>query len=119
MAQVPFQDSAGQWIRDLNDWTRSRKQQMNFETVLQLVSLRAQPTIVTDPKEQDGIWKFEFSVETMGVYSANGSDQDTSALLSECEGTPMIIGLRETKTNLGCLSIESPHQNIWFETINI
>lgn len=119
MAQVPFQDNAGQWIRDLTDWTRSRKQQMNFETVMQLISLRAQPTVLSDPVEQDGVWQFEFFVESVGVYSANGSDSDTSALLTECEGTPMIIGLQETKTNLVCLNTQSLQQNIWFETINI
>lgn len=119
IAQVPFQDNAGQWIRDISDWTRSRNQQRNFETVMQMISLRAQPTIVSDPKLEHGIWQFEFSVETVGVYSSDGSASDTSALLKECQGTPIILGLQETNTETSYLDTQSPNQNIWFETINI
>jgi len=112
-------DQAGQTIHTLLDWTHSRNQQRNFETVMQMISLRAQPTILADPIDQDGIWQFEFSVETAAVYSANGSADDCSALLQECQGTPMIVGLGEIKTQLTYLNAQEPNQNIWFENINI
>ena len=119
LAQTPFVDQAGQTIHTLSDWTHSRNQQRNFETVMQMISLRAQPTVLADPIDQDGTWQFEFSVETAGVYSANGYADDCSALLQECQGTPMIVGLGETKTQLTYLNVQEPNQNIWFETINI
>lgn len=119
LAQIPFQDNAGQWITNQSDWTRSRNQQRNFETVMQMISLRAQPTVLDDPCEHNGVWQFEFSVENDGVYSSNGSADDTSALLAECQGTPMIVGLLETKTMQSYLNTKLPEQNIWFQTINM
>lgn len=84
-----------------------------------MISLRAQPTVLQDPVELNGAWQFEFEVETAGVYSTNGTEHDTSALLQECQGTPMIQGLRETLTVHNCLQTLGLEQNIWFETINI
>jgi hypothetical protein len=75
--------------------------------------------VTKDPQQADGKWQFEFEVETAGVYSRNGSAEDTTALLAECQGTPMIRGLQESLTNVDCLQTTGPEQNIWFETINI
>jgi hypothetical protein len=116
--QGPFQDALGTVIDNQSTWTRSRNQQRNFETILQMISLRAQPTVISDPKEHHGEWSFEFEVETPGVYSSTGSADDTSALLQECQGTPMIIGLGETRVTVSYLNVQNTDQNIWFETIN-
>lgn len=119
LAQIPFRDQIGNTINSIQDWNFSRNQQRNFETVMQMISLRAQPTVIQDPVQHNGVWQFEFEVETAGVYSTNGTENDTSALLQECQGTPMIQGLQETLTTHNCLQTSGAEQNIWFETINM
>ncbi len=119
LAQIPYTDAAGYVINSVLDWNFSRNQQRNFETIMQIISLRAQPNIVVNPVHTDGQWCFEFEVETAGVYSKDGSAHDTSALLAECQGAPMICGLTESLTTVNFLETTGAEQNIWFETINI
>lgn len=119
LAQLPLTDSTGKIITSIQDWNWSRNQQRNFETIMQMISLRAQPTVITDPMCKQGEWQFEFEVETEGVYSINGNANDITALAQECQGTPMILGLQETRTDLPYLSTQSHNQNIWFDVINI
>lgn len=118
-AQVPYRDATGRLINNLTEWNKARNKHRNWETLLQMISLRAQPTIIATPKFVDGVWQFEFSVETPGVYS-NSSDLDNlDALLQECSGIPMVTGLDETVNIEPNLVIAGPSQNLWFETINI
>ena len=84
-----------------------------------MISLRAQPTIVDFPSEQNGLWKFAFEVESAGVYSLTGRLDDLGALLNECEGIPMILHLNETSVTIPSLITHGADQNIWFEAINI
>lgn len=85
---------------------------------MQMISLRAQPTIVREPVCNDGEWQFEFSVETPGVYSTNNDINNLDGLLNECAGIPMVVGLDETATIEPNLIVAGPDQNLWFETIN-
>ena len=85
---------------------------------MQMISLRAQPTIVQEPKCEDGVWQFEFSVETPGVYSTNNDADNLESLLNECAGIPMVVGLDETGTIGSNLTVSGPDQNLLFETIN-
>ena len=85
---------------------------------MQMISLRAQPTIVKEPHCVDGEWQFEFSVETPGVYSANNDVDNLDGLLNECAGIPMVVGLDETGTINPSLIVAGTDQNLWFETIN-
>lgn len=118
LSQLPFVDGAGKTIRNLNDWTYSRNQQRNFETIMQMISLRAQPEITQSPTELNGTWEFEFAVEQAGVYSRDGTLDSTAGLLVECEGTPMIVGLGEKQPLDPVLITQGQQQNIWFETVN-
>jgi hypothetical protein len=117
--QVPYQDEQGQTINSITDWNRSRNQQRNFETILQMISLRAQPEILSRPQHQENSWQFEFAVEAAGVYSNDGTADSTAQLLTECAGTPMITGLTEQSDIEPCLIVQGNNQNIWFKTINI
>lgn len=119
ISQLPYTDLQGQTIDSVQNWNFSRNQQRNFETILQMISLRAQPEILSDPTEQDGTWQFEFEVESAGVYSNDGTVNSTGQLLKECTDTPMIVGLREKNTLDPVLKTQGPDQNIWFETVNI
>jgi len=90
--------------------TKSRNQQRNYETLIQVISLRAQPVYLEDPKRlrkqnlslydfpdkestQD-IWRFSFSPEQPDVYK-QGSNP-LAALEQDSESIPIILGLNET-----------------------
>ena len=117
-SQLPFVDGSGKTIRNLDDWTYSRNQQRNFETIMQMISLRAQPEIIRTPMENNGTWEFEFAVEQAGVYSVDGKLESTAGLLIECNGTPMIVGLNEKQSLEPMLITQGHQQNIWFESVN-
>lgn len=114
-AQVPFVDQADQTIDSVEAWHRARNQQRNWETIMQIASLRAQIMATSQTRKVDNIWEFSFEVETVGVYSSNGDPQDLGGLLDECKGIPMVIGLNETVSE----STLIPGKNIWFDAINI
>ena len=118
IGQIPFEDRAGQTVTDVSSWTRSRNQQRNWETLQQMISLRAQPTITQTPKAKDGAWYFEFEVETPGVYSSNNDLDNLDGLINECENIPMVTDLGEAKSLQPCLITQGPDQNLWFDTIN-
>ena len=117
--QLPFADQAGKTISTYEEWNFARNQQRNLETIMQMVGLRAQPTITTYPKFAEGMWEFVFEVEGTGVYSSNGNIDDYGVLLLECNGIPMIVGLNEKIGLLPALMGTQGTQNIWFETVNI
>ena len=117
-SHLPFVDSTGQNIDSFASWTAARNRQRNWETVLQMISLRAQPIIVTNPVQKTGTWEFLFEVETHGVYSTDGDPDNLDGLLKECSGIPMCVGLGESQTQQHQLITTGPEQNIWFETVN-
>lgn len=117
-SQVPFQDNAGRTITDLDSWLYSRNQQRNWETIMQIVSLRAQPMEVGMTKVVDNIWQFNFTVESSGVYSKTADPDNLDVLLMECHGIPMVVGLQESSVLEPKLISSGPDQNIWFETVN-
>ena len=94
---LPFTTKTGLVIDTAEQWNRARNQQRNWETINQVLSLRALPTDITDPViiEQDGLrlWQFEFSVEQPGALAADGDA--VGALKQDCVGVPMITGLAE------------------------
>ena len=116
--QAPYPDRTGRLISNVADWNRARNQHRNWETLLQMISLRAQPTIESEPQCIDGVWQFDFSVETPGVYSINNDVANLDGLLNECSGIPMVVGLDETAKVEPVLTVNGPQQNLWFETIN-
>jgi phosphohistidine swiveling domain-containing protein len=52
------------------------------------------------------------------VYSATGDVDNYEALLNECNGIPMIVGLNEIQPLSSQLITADQEQNIWFETVN-
>lgn len=116
--QLPFKDASGADITDLATWTRARNQQRNWETIMQIVSLRAQPTVNLYPVNKHGRWRFVFEVDAIGVYSGTGNIDDYGMLLAECQGVPMILNLGEEYQLEPRLIVHGSEQNIWFETVN-
>lgn len=115
ISELPFVDGSGTMVTNQPGWHRSRNQQRNWETLVQLISLRCQPTIVDKPQRDDHCWSFVFEVDSAGVF---GGDQ-FDALLNDCRGVPMVTGLTETNWTSSVICVDGQDQNIWFRTINI
>lgn len=117
-SQLPFTDRAGQKIDNLSTWNLSRNQQRNWETLLQVIGLRTQPTVITYPYRDDDCWHFEFETATDGVYSLTGDPADLGALYQDCRNVPMIVNINEQTQATPVLCVEGTEQNIWFEAVN-
>ena len=114
--KLPFADRTGSLIRNQDDWHRARNKQRNWETLLQIISLRAQPVNLSSVTVENSTWQFTFEVESAGVYSVNEDENNLDSLYLDCQGVPMMTKLDE-KDDSG---VElTPDKNIWFESINI
>lgn len=95
---------------DIEQWSLKRNTQCNFDTILQVISLRSQPEVVKNPirfemSKDDFIrfgfvyaynenittycWKFEFEIHHASVFENEISE--LGALYNDCEGVPMIL----------------------------
>ena len=117
-SQIPFEDRVGQVIRNIEDWNRARNQQRNWESLLQIISLRTQPMNVVPPTKHTDGWHFEFEVEAEGVLSSGIDSDDLAGLVADCEGVPMVTGLGEHTLDTATLHAQGTNQNIWFRAIN-
>ena len=116
-SRIPFADRAGTTIRDETTWNRSRNQQRNWETLTQIIGLRAQLFDVTAPVNVNGVWEFEFAVE---IPDAFGTPADPTAVVeADAEGVPMIRDLDNQPAVADVLVTAGPEQNIWFEPLPI
>ena len=114
--RLPFRDASGQMITDHRTWMLARNQQRNWETLLQLLSLRTQPVDVGDPSLWLGgevWWAFEFGVEDPAALALG--DRPWGQIEQDCAMVPMLIGLREQVTVTPMLI---PGINIVFEPAN-
>lgn len=99
------------------DWNHARNQQRNWETLTQIISLRTQVFNLTKPMVTNGMWSFEFEVETPGVY---GSVTDpTAVLVQDADGVPMIANLNNSSSLPAVLIAQGDNQNIWFQQLPI
>jgi hypothetical protein len=112
VTQLPLTDKQGAVITDQTALTRARNQQRNWETLTQLISLRTQVTIYSEPqilqdasvamlglnRRSSRIWTFEFGSEFASIYDISG--EPLAALTQDCDGVPLITGLGEAVENL-------------------
>ena len=117
-SEIPFVDLVGQTVHNQSDWNHSRNQQRNWETLLQLIGLRTQPQDVTDPTHNDGVWEFEFTSESNGVFEVHGNDDPLAGLKTDCEGVPMMLNLQEQPSLAPTITTMGTDQNIWFSAVN-
>ena len=116
--QLPLTTKTGLVIRTQDDWNRARNQHRNWESLIQVISLRTQPMNVLYPKKQKDGWHFEFEVEAEGVLSAGHNTDELDGLMADCEGVPMVTGLDEAEAVTATLHAQGTNQNIWFSAIN-
>ena len=113
--QLPLKDRAGQTITNEAEWNRSRNQQRNLETVLQLIGLYTQPLNLIGPthNQDTTMWTLEFDVEFDGIFT---TESDSLGLLKQqAQGVPMITGLTESAPLSRQLE---PGTNIFFTELN-
>jgi hypothetical protein len=98
-------------------WDRARNQQRNFETLQQILSLRTNLAEITRPIEHNGVWEFEFEVESDGVYGT--PDDPIGILRGDAVGVPMLRELNNDPDVDTILIVGGPRQNVWFELVTI
>lgn len=123
---------------DPMQWQRARNQQCNFDTILQLISLRSQPEEITDPKlvkirfkEFDNFgflfeneiiedtyncWSFEFTISHQSVFDDGISE--LGCLYVDCDSVPMILIGTEWNKLPAFLDTSVELRNIYFEVIS-
>ena len=117
-SEIPFEDRMGQMITNQLDWNHSRNQQRNWETLLQIISLRTQPLDITTPVYRTGAWEFEFRVEAPSVYSMDGDANPLAGLIQGCADVPMMTRLTEQPELQSTITTTGDKQNIWFLVLN-
>ena len=120
---------------DVADWIRKRNTQCNFDTILQVISMRSQPEVVklpikvemTEPEfdkfgflyqpsdNPSNCWKFEFEIQHASVFE-NGIIP-LGALYKDCEGVPMLICQDQIADTPAFLNITEELRNIYFEVV--
>lgn len=102
---LPMVDHNNETIADHQTWLYKRRQQSNYETLMQLLSLRSQALNNTISVKNGSLWEMEFEYE---------SSVDMETLMADCHGVPMIIGLDEQdgiSSYISCFE----NANLWFE----
>lgn len=114
-------------------WVKQRNTQCNFDTILQVISLRSQPEVCKSPikitmkpedlskfgflyegNEEANCWYFEFEIQHPSVFE-NGI-RPLGALYKDCEGVPMITCEEQIKTT-SFLNTTEELRNIYFEVL--
>lgn len=113
---------------DQGAWNFRRNQQRNWESMIQLIGLRAQPVHLTDPVILDQrdlrdyrfsdlysghhrVWTFEFASEHAGVFG-----QDFELLIDDVHNVPINVGLTETVSFPTPVFDAMLHHNVYFST---
>lgn len=118
VAQLPFIDKTGHPINTEEAWHRSRNQQRNWETLIQVISLRTQPLDMTKPIKKDNTWEFEFTADNAGVFSIIGDLDPVAGLRQDLEGIPVLDNFNKQSDAVMTISTNGPNQNIWLEAVN-
>lgn len=116
----------------VSEHSKKRNQHRNWETIYQILSLRAQlvnfnylGSKLVDVKDysfgigyqgQHRVWTFEFAVENEGIYSLDHDRYGT--LKDDFRIAPVILGLDETITqSMPLFYVSGPEKNIYFKTL--
>ena len=104
---IPIKTSSG-IVWDMGDYIKAKNQQANFSTLIQTISIRANPLQISTPritkapttfgskyKSIKKCWAISFTLEHAGFYTNIGPHD---LLLEDLDGVPIILGLTESKT---------------------
>ena len=77
LSHVPFVDNNGNKIVDVSTWNKARNQQRNWETIIQVISLRTLPDNIVPPveviKNNEKHWQSEFEINDIATLTTNGT----------------------------------------------
>lgn len=113
---------------------KHRSQQINFETLLQIIGMRCQPENISEPKKTTidnkttifgsgysktkkelCIWEFTFTTYHRDVFN-NGIDK-LGNLYGDSDGVPMITNLEESATLSNQINTSGEFKNIHYEIL--
>lgn len=116
-------------------WKKSRNQQRNWETAIQIIGLRAQPLYLENSvvllnhdlskldfgssykNTNQTVWCFMFGVEHSHVYDID--NQELKSLIDDFNGVPVTLSLDETAEFKNPTFItKGDFTNTYFKTIN-
>lgn len=123
--------------KELSELVKRQQQQSNYDTVLQVISLRSQPESISQVKKSDillndsdfgflyssnqednsiAAWSFTFTVQHDSVFQ--NDDGVLGELFNDCEQVPMIINLSESVKLTPQLNVDTDLKNIHFEIVD-
>jgi hypothetical protein len=121
-------------VEQIAEWNKTRNQQVNLDTILQIISLRGQPENISEVtnididfasfknfgflyqnEEPQKCSVFDFSVNHKSVFN-NGSD-DLGYLYEDCDEVPMLKIGSEWEKLPNFLDTSPELKNIYFEVI--
>lgn len=121
---------------EMHAWLYKRNTQCNFDTVLQAISLRSQPEIISAPKkiqirfdeftefgflfqqqndELYNCWSFDFTVQHPSVF--NDGISELGSLYNDCDTVPMIKCGTEWAKLPSFLDTSDELRNIYFKVV--
>lgn len=122
-------------VDDVAKQLKQRNQQINLETILQIISMRCQPEEISNPDtvivdlnskiwgteyhrsmKTIKIWTFEFSVHQRDVFF-DGVDE-LGNLYADSNGVPMIVNLEESSRLAEQINTSKELKNIHFEILS-
>ena len=118
-------------------WIKKRNTQCNYDTILQLISLRSQPDVISKPElisinfndfdkfgflfeqqenEVYNCWHFKFEIQHASVFYDGISE--LGGLYTDCDAVPMLkVGTEWDKLPL-MIDTSDELKNIYFEIVN-
>lgn len=118
-------------VEDVHDWIYKRNTQCNFDTILQVISLRSQPDVTKIPTKLEMLfddnckfgslykdnethicWTFDFEVQHPNVFE--DGIQELGALYNDCQSVPMLLCNTEFEKLSPFLDTDNFTKNIYF-----
>ena len=116
-------------VTNITDWVHKRNTQCNFDTIIQIISLRGQPEVVTSPKKMKvdsehkfgslysnldnyDCWTFDFEIHHSSVFE--DGIEELGALYKDCQNVPMILCNTEYPKLENFLDTTNSMKNIYF-----
>ncbi len=114
--------------------TIARNQMRNWETLVQVLGLRAQIMHISSPVKEErdidglgfgddfvgkhAVWTFRFGIEFEAIYDSQ--DKKYGTLELDCTNVPIIIGLTETANIITpTLVVDGKQKNITFKSFEL
>ena len=122
---------------ELSEFIKRQQQQSNYDTLLQIISLRSQPESISQVKKSDillndtdfgfvyssdrdnntvNVWSFTFTIQHASVFQ--NDDGELGSLINDCEQVPMITKLTESVKLTPQLNVDTDLKNINFEIVD-